>query len=311
MISDKIDGRIEVGKIHANPFKAVVIKDIAIIDTNPFTDSAGNVACDTLFRAEYITATFGLKSLLGGAGFHLNTATVENAMMYLSIEPGDSISSNNNLKRIFRLKKRTEEKEKSDKEVFSISKVRIRNMAFLMENFRKDQSKFGEGGINWFDMEVRDINISGRKLRMRGPVMSGLCDSLSFREKSGYVCRRISGDATVGNGKTSITSLHIADNWSDIYFPEFVMTYENTASWSEFVTDDRTYRPEPRKSRNNRILRPFTSRKDDGGRPGRGCGRIRQQTVTQGIEHSHSRPVRKNQRNCQWASGRGGHDHIS
>lgn len=236
MISDKIDGRIEIGKIHANPFKAVVIKDIAIIDTNPFTDSAGNVACDTLFRAEYITATFGLKSLLGGAGFHLNTATVENAMMYLSIEPGDSISSSNNLKRIFRLKKRTEEKEKSDKEVFSISKVRIRNMAFLMENFRKDQSKFAEGGINWFDMEVRDINISGRKLRMRGPVMSGLCDSLSFREKSGYVCRRISGDATVGNGKTSITSLHIADNWSDIYFPEFVMTYENTASWSEFVT---------------------------------------------------------------------------
>ncbi|MGM9742535.1 MAG: translocation/assembly module TamB domain-containing protein [Candidatus Cryptobacteroides sp.] len=239
MISDKIDGKIVVGKIHANPFKAVVIKDIAIIDTNPFIDSSGTVACDTLFRAGYITATFGIKSLLGGEGFHLNTATVENAMMYLSIEPGDSISGSNNLKRIFRLKKRTDEREKNDKEVFSISKVRIRNMSFLMDNFRKDPSKFADGGINWFDMEVTDINLSGRKLRMKGPVMSGLCDSLSFREKSGYECRRISGDAEVGNGKTSITSLHIADRWSDIYFPEFVMSYENTASWSEFVSEVR------------------------------------------------------------------------
>ena len=111
----------------------------------------------------------------------------------------DTIPSNNNLKRIFRLRKRTEKKEKSDKEVFRIGNVKIQDMTFIMENFTKDKSKF-EGGINWFDMKVTDINIAGRNLRMKGPVMSGICDSLSFREKSGYECRRISGRAEFGNG---------------------------------------------------------------------------------------------------------------
>ena len=65
-LEGKIEGRIVVGELSANPFKAVVLKDVAILDNNPWRDSTGFVACDTLFRAKYITASFGLRSLLGG-----------------------------------------------------------------------------------------------------------------------------------------------------------------------------------------------------------------------------------------------------
>ena len=202
-LEEKIDGRIVVEGLSANPFKAVVLKDVAILDNNPWRDSTGFVACDTLFRAKYITASFGLGNLLGAGGLKISTAKITGAMMYLSIEPGTrpdvttpatpadqaAPANNNNLKRIFRLKKRTEKKEKSDKDIFSIGSVKIEDMSFVMENFTKDKSKF-EGGINWFDMKVTDINISGRNLKMKGPVMSGKCDSLSFREKSGYGCRK-------------------------------------------------------------------------------------------------------------------------
>ena len=372
-LEGKIDGRIVVGELSANPFKAVVLKDVAILDNNPWRDSTGFIACDTLFRAKYITASFGLRSLLGGlldgkgaednddsrgiadgnsekgageedsnrlersgagssasgGGIKIRSAKITGAMMYLSIEPGvrpadcsanidasdtaigngnSNATSNagitinasansdasgnaigtaesnatcnatgdghsnaignghgtatsnatsaahatatadtsalsttpntNNLKRIFRLKKKTEKKEKSDKEVFSIGSVKIQDMSFVMENFTKDKSKF-ENGINWFDMEVTRINISGRNLRMKGPVMSGICDSLSFREKSGYVCRRISGKAEVGNGKTDVRKFRLIDRWSNIDIPELVMTYRDTDAWSEFVTDVR------------------------------------------------------------------------
>ena len=384
-LEGKIDGRIVVGELSANPFKAVVLKDVAILDNNPWRDSTGFVACDTLFRAKYITASFGLRSLLGGiiggnekadgngngnsigngkagvngteaadgtetgggagtltsaGGIIIRSAKITGAMMYLSIEPGarpadcsansnaggiatgnaditanasangttngiassaanrkatgpgrgtatsnatkiahnpngkgnangnatsatgnaisnannttgtatrtatadpsapDTIPSNNNLKRIFRLRKRTEKKEKSDKEVFRIGNVKIQDMTFIMENFTKDKSKF-EGGINWFDMKVTDINIAGRNLRMKGPVMSGICDSLSFREKSGYECRRISGRAEVGNGRMEVTAFRLLDQWSSIDIPELVMTYKDTEAWSEFVTDVR------------------------------------------------------------------------
>ena len=435
-LEGKIDGRIVVGELSANPFKAVVLKDVAILDNNPWRDSTGFIACDTLFRAKYITASFGLRSLLGGiiggngkadgngngnsigngkeggdgngsvigdgigngkaggngteaadgtetgggagtltsaGGIIIRSAKITGAMMYLSIEPGvrpadcsansdasdtaigngnsnaggiatgnaditanasangttngiassaanrkatgpgrgtatsnatkiahnnasgniadnairnaasnaadnpngkgnangnatsatgnaisnannttgtatrtatadpsapDTIPSNNNLKRIFRLRKRTEKKEKSDKEVFRIGNVKIQDMTFIMENFTKDKSKF-EGGINWFDMKVTDINIAGRNLRMKGPVMSGICDSLSFREKSGYECRRISGRAEVGNGRMEVTAFRLLDQWSSIDIPELVMTYKDTEAWSEFVTDVR------------------------------------------------------------------------
>ncbi len=415
-LEGKIDGRIVVGGLSANPFKAVVLKDVAILDNNPWRDSTGFIACDTLFRAKYITASFGLRSLLGGiiggngkeggdgngsvigdgigngkadgngteaangseaadgtetgggagtltsaGGIIIRSAKITGAMMYLSIEPGvrpadcsansnaggiatgnaditanasangttngiassaanrkatgpgrgtatsnatkiahnnasgniadnairnaasnaadnpngkgnangnatsatgnaisnannttgtahatatadpsapDTIPSNNNLKRIFRLRKRTEKKEKSDKEVFRIGNVKIQDMTFIMENFTKDKSKF-EGGINWFDMKVTDINIAGRNLRMKGPVMSGICDSLSFREKSGYECRRISGRAEVGNGRMEVTAFRLMDQWSSIDIPELVMTYKDTEAWSEFVTDVR------------------------------------------------------------------------
>ncbi|MGN1234243.1 MAG: translocation/assembly module TamB domain-containing protein [Candidatus Cryptobacteroides sp.] len=352
-LEDKIDGRIVVGGLSANPFKAVVLKDVAILDNNPWRDPAtGYVACDTLFRAKYITASFGLKSLLGGllggkekeagdgagngsgstataggilsrnnakgsgtgnesgaaaetraggnvaesgsqsgnraetatgGGIKIRTVKITGAMMYLSIEPGvrpagiasdnaagnsatviksnatsnatsdatstataatsqatapDTIPNNNNLKRIFRLKKKTEIKEKSTKEVFSIGSVKIQDMSFVMENFTKDKSKF-ENGINWFDMEVTGINISGRNLKMKGPVMSGKCDSLSFREKSGYICQKISGKAEVGNGRMDVRNFRLLDAWSNIDIPELVMTYRDTDAWSEFVTDVR------------------------------------------------------------------------
>ena len=118
-LEGKIDGRIVVGGLSANPFKAVVLKDVAILDNNPWRDSTGFIACDTLFRAKYITASFGLRSLLGGiiggngkadgngteaadgtetgggagtltsaGGIIIRSAKITGAMMYLSIEPG-------------------------------------------------------------------------------------------------------------------------------------------------------------------------------------------------------------------------------
>ncbi len=63
-LENSIDGRISIGKIHIDPFKAVVIKDLAVIDNHPYRDSAGMMATDTLFRARYVSATFGIKTLI-------------------------------------------------------------------------------------------------------------------------------------------------------------------------------------------------------------------------------------------------------
>lgn len=238
-LENSIDGRISIGKIHIDPFKAVVIKDLAVIDNHPYRDSAGMMATDTLFRARYVSATFGIKTLINDGSISLSTAKVTDGLFFLVIEPGDSTaaatSGTVNLKRIFRLGNGNKEKKKNDKEIFSISDVELDGMAFRMRNFRKDATQYAGDEMNWFDLDVEDIKLKGRNLRLKGGVMSGNCDRLSFREKSGFVCHLMSGSAKVGNGKTIVDNLRIIDNWSDIDIPNLKMTYKDTNAWSDFI----------------------------------------------------------------------------
>ena len=86
-LNESIDGDIKVGKITANPFKAVVIKDLAVIDKHPYESRV-----DTFFRAGYVTAKLNLRTLLSG-NISIGAAKVTDGEFNLVIEPvmiGDS-----------------------------------------------------------------------------------------------------------------------------------------------------------------------------------------------------------------------------
>lgn len=239
-LRDKIDGAVSFGKIHIDPFRAVVIEDIAIVDKHPYiVDPESDIAyygrIDTLFKAQSLSVTFTPRNLFGAGGISLGKARVYNAVFALTIEPGDTTSSTSNLKRIFRLHKG--KGEKSDKEVFSIRDVEVRGMRFVMKNFKKASKGYESDEINWMDMDVTDINIDGRNLKMKGPVISGVCDNMSFREKSGFKCYRLSGKTRSGNGTVLIEDVHIVDTWSNVNIPRFRMTYKDMDSWANFITD--------------------------------------------------------------------------
>ncbi len=245
-IEKSINGRISIGKVHIAPFKAIVIKDLAVIDSDPFVDTVYGFKADTMFRAKYVTATFSAKTLIQEGSIHLTSAKVTDGEFLLTIEPAvrncppeADTSSTVNLKRIFRLGNKNPDKKPSTKEIFSISDVELDGMTFKMRNFRKDPRKFGYEGINWFDMEVSDIRVKGRNLRMKGGVMSGTCDMMSFREKSGYACYHIAGSTKVGNGQTLVNNFRLIDQWSNVDIPQLRMTYKDTDAWSEFMEQVR------------------------------------------------------------------------
>ena len=217
-----------------------MLRDLAIIDNHPFRDSSGIAAADTMFRARYVTATFGIRSLFSNGSLCLSSAKVTDGLFFLVIEPGDSTAADTsgtvNLKRIFRLGSSDKDKKPNDKEIFSISNVELDGMEFRMRNFRKDASRYASDEMNWFDLDVEDIHLKGRSMKLKGGVMYGTCDKLSMREKSGFTCHYMSGRTKVGNGKTIIEDLRIIDNWSDIDMPHLQMTYRNTAAWSDFIS---------------------------------------------------------------------------
>ena len=229
-IEGTVNADISFEKIHVRPFNALVLKDVAIVDREPFhpQDEGMPAQQDTFFRAEYLTATFSLKGLFKGEGLHLGTVTVKNGLFAFVTEPEGS-----NLKRIIQTKKK-EKKEKKGGTVFDAQRVELSEMEFRLVNFRKVRPP-KEEAISWNDLDVFDINLSGRKLSFTDGVMEGICDHLSFTEKSGYSVREISGKAAVGNGRTKIENLHILDSWSDINLPSFVMSYSDKTAWKDFV----------------------------------------------------------------------------
>jgi len=66
--ADKIDGDIEVGSISIRPFDALVLKDVAVIDRNPYSDGS-RAPMDTLLRVGNVSARFSLRGLFSRSPF--------------------------------------------------------------------------------------------------------------------------------------------------------------------------------------------------------------------------------------------------
>ena len=240
-LSERLDGDISFEKIHLKPFTTLVLKNVTIVDRNPFHDTVDStsVIVDTFFRAEYIIAKFSLGGLADYEGIHLDKAFVSNAQMNLVIEnkpdTGDGDIITDNLSRIFRIKK-PEKPNQNEKEIFMIRNVEIMNMGFAMKNYEFDRPIYDGGGIDWNDLDISNINLNAKKLRFKGGIMSGEVERLNFREKSGYSVDKMSGTAKVGRGKTIVEDLHIDDPWSDVHLPLYMMSYDNILAFNDFLT---------------------------------------------------------------------------
>ncbi len=241
-LDDKLDAEIDFEKIHLKPFTTLVLKNVSVIDRNPTLNVADPSAepVDTFFRADYIIARFTFSGLLRQDGLHLDRAYINGAQMNLVLEdnPDESAAekSTDNLSRIFRLKKPEEKKPVNNKEIFHIKDVKILDMGFAMKNHGSQQTPY-YGGINWNDLDIKDIDLSAEELQFKGGVMSGTLNSLSFEEKSGFKANSITGKARVGNGRTLVEDLHIVDQWSDIRLPVFMMLYENVKAFKNFISE--------------------------------------------------------------------------
>ena len=243
-LSEKLEGEISFEKIHLKPFTTLVLKNAVIVDKEPAVNPFDSLTTpvDTFFRAEYIIATFTLEGLFKQEGIHLRKAFIDNAQMNLVLEskdPDDDGEDNTeNLSRIFRLKKADPDKPKNMNELFHIKKVEIRDMGFAMKNYQLDRTEFEyDTGINWNDLDIKDIDITASELMFKEGKMSGVAEKVSFSEKSGFKAKRISGKTIVGGGKTIVEDLHIDDGLSDVHLSLFMMSYRNSDAFEEFITD--------------------------------------------------------------------------
>lgn len=234
-VQDRFDGEIEFSKVAIQPFNTLIVTDLKLIDDNPWTIS-GTSPADTVLNAGTLTARFNLASLLSRNGIKIKKVQISDATLVLTTEPGEIYKTNIN--RIFRLVKKN--KEKSDKDIFSIRRVGLDNFHFRMVSFKPSDKEYGGYGINWQDLDLT-ADISARNLKFSNGIMSGTADRITMSEKSGYHADRLSGKAEVGRGKAVLTDLRLKDLWSDVYVPEFRMEYANAAAFRDFTHNVRIH----------------------------------------------------------------------
>ena len=94
-------------------------------------------------------------------------------------------------------------------------------------------------GIDWTDLEINNIDLRGKNLRMKGGIVTGIVSRMSFNERSGFNCLNISGEARIERGKTIVRNIRMQDDFSSLDIPLYMMSYENVKDFSDYINKVR------------------------------------------------------------------------
>ena len=228
-LSEEIDADIRIGSLRMMPFNALVIKDILILDKDPYVDLSVCEPIDTVFKAGSVSVTFSLKGLLNHKGFHMGKVSVKDGSFHLSSEPGSPYKSN--LQRIFRLQKKD---SKPDGDLFDINKAAIDGIRFRLTSYKPSKAKHHEVGVNFHDIDATAF-IKASGIYFRDGKMGGKVDKAAISEKGGLNVHELTGSAVAGGGRVVTSNLHILDDLSDIRLKSFSMTFTDDPPFADFV----------------------------------------------------------------------------
>ena len=237
-LENAINGTIQYSDIKILPSGALLIKDLVIIDDNPYTEDKFNCGWaprDTFFCAKKITATFSLKGLFKSEGLHLGRVNVEHGAFNLVTQPGENGRAMSNIQRIFNLKGAPDKVAEPGPDIFDIRKFKVSDFRYTMTSFLERKREPSEVGIRYDDMDVHASEIRGHGMKFSGGKMYAHCDHCACTEKSGYEMYHLSGDCEVGLGRTLVKNIHLVDPWSDANIDFFSMTYRNSRVFKYFL----------------------------------------------------------------------------
>ena len=224
-----LNGRIKFSKIHIKPFTALVLKDVALIDTEPPTDRDGE-SVDTVANAKTIVVTFSLKGLRRDGAIHIKRLSVSDGSFSLAKDERGS-----NISRFFN-KSGVNKKNKSTDLKINADRINVSDFRFRLLNLGSDIPP-REYGIDWKNLDVTARVVRIHDLTFGGGRVSCDVKDISAIERSGYDILTMSGKATLEKGRTSVHDLSIQDKWSDIRMTEYSMEYSDATSFSNYIDE--------------------------------------------------------------------------
>lgn len=181
-----VDADIHVGSINISGARAIVIKDLVVLDRNPYLPQA-----DTLMSAGLLSARFSLIGLIYGNGAYINHISAQDVFFQWVTEPDEKAPNGTrvNLYRVFGLPY-----SKPDKpaphwgNLLTARKVNVRNARFNMinplwqERMREKGTVIPEGVIDWSNLHGQADYIKAHNIKVANDLVTGALDSARFRD---------------------------------------------------------------------------------------------------------------------------------
>ena len=256
-LTEHLDGRVSFSSVRVMPSGSILIKDLAIIDTNPYIDHdtlRAHPPVDTLFYGKTVAATFTLKGLLSDEGLHLSRLSLDNAIFHLTDNPTGPTKSN--IQRMFNLPFAKEEPQEGGN-IFDIRKVRASDIAYKMTLY-KSQNDWTTPGLHMADLHITSPVVEGHGVKFTKGRLHAVLDRMEWKEEGcGLEVRSMTGRCTVGMGRTIVEDFHVEDDWSDINFDIYTMDYRNTYAFRRFTDEVKigcTFAPSVASARTISIL---------------------------------------------------------
>lgn len=241
-LENVIEGKLSFSSLHLSPYGALVLKDLLVIDPNPYTADTygkGYAPTDTLLYAESISASFSLRGLFNNEGLHLGRVRIENGGLFIVSEDPEERGRKTN----FEILIKSQDKDTSfvaqpGPALFDISRVSVSNFRFRLINFKPkddpEKASYGGVGINFEDMDVT-TSLRAHGMAFAGGRLGATLDHLEAVEKSGYAVSDLSGYAISGLGKTEVSDLHLEDGVSTVNLRTMEFTFKNITYFQDFV----------------------------------------------------------------------------
>ena len=239
-LNETLGGKLSFSGIRFVPFRTLVLDNVAVIEE-------GQEDADTLLYAKRLSATFSLKGLLkirkdGQGGVCLDRLRTEGLVFVYVLFDEDNNGYTCNLTRAFGIPEDKERYPVELPDLFTISKVDLRNSRVVMLNYSTDLSYEYTGvGINWFDVDLAIPYAKLRNMKYVGGRFSMDIDEISATDKCGYTLNA-SGQMSTGYnegaerlGLTEVTGAHIWDEWSDLDIPYYAMRYSRIKDFQDYI----------------------------------------------------------------------------
>jgi len=221
ILEKKLHTKISISKVDFRPFNNILLKDVLIEDINN----------DTLISAKSLKVSLQWFSLDQNF-LHLNRLILSDALINFNT---DSLGVMNLNAFLSKLSSDTTTTPQGGKPFgFEIRKIGIENSKFRLSSYKPQKLEYG---INFDDLELKNLNIDAKDFAINGDTTSILINDMSFVEKSGFYAERFRTEFNMSSKHLFFDKLRLKAEGSNLQFPYLHMTFDGMGKMSTFIQD--------------------------------------------------------------------------